>query len=330
MALRRRPVHGTPASAVGYAAFAKLFLAFPLCVAAAVQARAAGCSMALVSRLPLQPYESHLLVQASFNSKPAQLIFDTGAYSSVLTDAAVSRLGLHVMKGEEFASFRTSVRGIGGARSALGVTAHTVELGGLHARDYNFMAADFLAPPVDGLLSVDLISQFDIDLDFPEHQAVLYRPTGDCSAPAAFLASPLYMVPLLPFGDDRRPRVRVQIGDHDVVALVDTGAPTTSIFRSAAARLGVAALPAGPHVTAGGVGPRRVDAMEHVFEPVTVGDLTISNMKVAVLDDAAGTDGVEMLLGADFQQRVHLWISYSSHSLIMQYPPRPSKRAGAE
>jgi len=31
-----------------------------------------------------------------------------------------------------------------------------------------------------------------------------------------------------------------------------------------------------------------------------------------------------MLLGADFQARVHLWISYSSRTLIMQYPALPS------
>jgi hypothetical protein len=68
-------------------------------------------------------------------------------------------------------------------------------------------------------------------------------------------------------------------------------------------------------------------AVRHVFEPVSVGDLTFEHMKVDVLDDRRG-DEVEMLLGADFQQAVHLWISYSSHTLIMQFPPRPSKKVG--
>jgi hypothetical protein len=36
---------------------------------------------------------------------------------------------------------------------------------------------------------------------------------------------------------------------------------------------------------------------------------------------------VDVLLGEDFISRVHLWISYSSHTLIMQYPPKPSKKA---
>ncbi len=56
-----------------------------------------------------------------------------------------------------------------------------------------------------------------------------------------------------------------------------------------------------------------------------MGDLVFGNMKVAVLDEAAGDD-TDMLLGADFQTKVHLWISYSSHTLIMQYPPRASKQ----
>ena len=294
----------------------------------AMPSHASGCSMALVSKLPLQPYGSQFLVRATMNGKPAQLMFDTGSYTSILTVAAANRLGLHLMTSEEFRSSQTLVSGIGGGRSALGVTAHTIELGGLHARDYNFLEADFLQPPVDGLLSIDLISQFDIDLDLPEHQVMLYKPAGDCSAPAAFLASPLYTVPLLPTGEDRRPRIPVQIGERTLVALVDTGASGSAIFRRAAASLGVriADLSGAPHGTTGGVGSRRVTSVEHVFASMSVGDLAFENVRMRVLDESTGSDGVDMLLGADFQQKVHVWISYSSHSLIMQFPPLASKR----
>jgi predicted aspartyl protease len=264
-----------------------------------------------------------------FNDKPASLIFDTGSFTSILTQKAVARLGLPVARAEEFNAVTGTLGGIGGSRNWIAVTAQRVELGGLHAKNYNFLAADVVPPPADGLLSADLISQFDIDLDFPEQQVVLYRPLGDCSAPAAFLSSPLYAVPLRPFGEDRRPRVMVTIGGKDVVAMIDTGAGRTAIFRHAAERLGLRMddLAADPRSTVSGVGPRSVMAVRHVFEPVSVGDLTFEHMKVDVLDDRRG-DEVEMLLGADFQQAVHLWISYSSHTLIMQFPPRPSKKVG--
>ena len=60
-----------------------------------------------------------------------------------------------------------------------------------------------------------------------------------------------------------------------------------------------------------------------------MGDLVFANMRMDVLDDASGDD-TDMLLGADFQAKVHLWISYSSHTLIMQYPPKASKKMSAE
>ena len=80
--------------------------------------------------------------------------------------------------------------------------------------------------------------------------------------------------------------------------------------------------------------------MPHVFNTVTIGDLTFHNMKIDVLDQAdTGVDrhrtgslfavdtfsgGHDMTLGADFMSKVHLWISHSSHQLVMQYPPKPS------
>ena len=285
-----------------------------------------ACTMAHVSRLMLQPSQGNVLVDAQLNGGPAKLIFDTGAATSLLTEAAVERLGLRHMQGEEIRNTLATVSGIGGERTARYVTARQVELGGLHGRDYNFMAADLPMRWADGLLSIDLISQFDIDLDFPESQINLYRPTGDCSAPAAFLAGPLYSVPLEPFGRDRRPRVQVTVNGHRFLALVDTGAVRSAVFRSAAAQIGLQ-IPAqgqGSGTKAGGIGPVQVASTRQIVPELSVGDLVFEGMPMMVLDEAAH-DGISILLGADFQAHVHLWVSYSSGTLIMQYPPKPSK-----
>ena len=71
-----------------------------------------------------------------------------------------------------------------------------------------------------------------------------------------------------------------------------------------------------------------------------IGDLQFNNTVIQILEqDRVGverhrlgslfeqdelTGGHEVILGADFVQKVHLWISHSSHKLIMQYPPQPS------
>ncbi len=298
-------------------------------LALSLGAPARACEMNLVSTLPVRQLGSDLLVPITMNGQQAEMIFDTGAAISLVTQAAATRVGLRVIHREEGSSQPILAGGIGGARAALVMKAHTMDIGGLHARDMDIAVSDFMHPPIDGLLSLDLIAKFDVDLDVIESKIMLYRPRGDCSAPAAFLAQPLYPIPLRPTGEDPRPRITVQVGSQTVIAAIDTGAYHSAIFRGAADRLGLhpAALTAEPVLTVNGIGPRAVRAVRHAIEPVTIGDLEFSNMRLDVLDDAAD-DEVEMLLGADFLQTVHLWISYSSHTLILQYPPQASKKAG--
>jgi predicted aspartyl protease len=288
----------------------------------------AECRMALVSQLKLTTAAAGFLVPVTLNDKPVQLLFDTGSFTTILNLSTVAQLGLPSMRGEGVDGALGTISGVGGSKSAMAVTVHTVDIGGLKGRDYNFIAAETIRPPADGLLSIDLISQFDVDLDVPENKFVLYRPNGDCSAPAAFLAGPLSSTPLRPNGNDRRPRINVSVDGHTLVALIDTGATRTAIFRQAAERLGIdsSAPDAAPHQTVTGVGPSSVTAVTQVFKPITIGDLTFEKMPVTILNEHAGDD-VDMLLGADFQRLVHLWISYSSGTLVMQFPPRASKHA---
>jgi hypothetical protein len=47
-------------------------------------------------------------------------------------------------------------------------------------------------------------------------------------------------------------------------------------------------------------------------------------MTIADQDSGAGVD---MLLGYDFAKTVHLWISHSSQTVLMQYPAQPTPLA---
>jgi hypothetical protein len=113
--------------------------------------------------------------------------------------------------------------------------------------------------------------------------------------------------------------------------MIDTGANFSAIFRHTAERVGVHMEDASArqHGSGRGIGPQTVASVRMKLDTVDVGDLEFTNMPVEVLDDRRG-DEVEMLLGEEFQRRVHLWISYSSHTLIMQYPPTASKATSRE
>lgn len=300
--------------------------AVALCASAAAL-RAAPCTLALNSQLDLQPETD--LIPVLINQQPASLKLDTGSFTTILTAQATRRLRVHadLDKSEHFRGVTDDpwgLRGIGGMRNAQEVMAHSLDLGALHGRNFHLLSADIDLGPADGLLSIDFLADYDIDLDAAGRQVRLYRATGACGRPKVFLQPPLYVVPLLPSDADRRPRVMVSIEGHDFTAIIDTGAPDTAIFRHAGEKLGVSVENTSDrHVTVRGIGPDQVAAVTHVFASVTIGDLTIRHMPIDVLDDALGDD-VDVVLGRDFQRRLHVWISNSSGQLVLQYPPQAS------
>jgi clan AA aspartic protease (TIGR02281 family) len=109
-------------------------------------------------------------------------------------------------------------------------------------------------------------------------------------------------------------------------AVIDTGAFHTTIFRDSARRVGLGDAAKVGAGTMTGVGARRVHVDVRLATAMTIGDLTVNSMPIVVADQRH-TDNVDMLLGFDFVTRVHLWVSRSSGTLIMQFPPQASPAA---
>ena len=111
---------------------------------------------------------------------------------------------------------------------------------------------------------------------------------------------------------------------------MDTGAPLSLLYRDSAQRIGLdpQQLAADPRLNVAGTGPSRPGALLHVLTPVTMGELTIEKYPVAIVNEPSVL-GVDMLLGLDLLSRVHPWFSFSSHMLILQVPPSPSRPSPA-
>ena len=303
----------------------------------------AACDLGAIAVLPLQNDNDGQIVTIDINGHPARLVLDTGAFATTLKRSAAERLGIRMSE------LDADSYGVGGNRHLYRGTAKRMRIGGLSADGMVLAGQDFFARPsdadTDGLFGMNMMAAYDIDLDLPGDHVVLYEADGNCGKThVAGLAPPLYMVPLEYIEHDRQADVELLINGHRVRAVIDSGAAKTVIFRNGATRLGInmAELRAGQRHMGRGIGPRLVAEYEHVFETVQIGDLRINNMRIAVLDQAdvepaivhvgtrladpslGETGGEEMLLGADFMRKVHLWISHSSHKLVMQYPPQPS------
>jgi clan AA aspartic protease (TIGR02281 family) len=311
-----------------------LLLALSACAGQTV----ADCQSVRIADVPFTIEHGYLIVDVSLNGQPARLAFDTGSATSVLTRAAADRLHLRRLR-----SYDGDLVGIGGERPAGTVVADQFKIGDLHGSDFPFLRSEVFENednPPDGLLSADLMAKYDIDLDFPDHKIILYYQLSSCHGQAAVaLDQPLFSVPLIsPSSNEVRnpepneivdePTVMATVNGTSMPAVIDTGSDHTAIFRDTARRAGVndPDLFDGNSDTVTGVGPHDVRVAVRHLAQIGVGDITIQNLPVTVLDQhRTNQDG--MLLGLDFLARVHVWISHSSNTLVLQYPPLPSPRA---
>ncbi len=304
------------------------------------------CQLMPVANLPVQEVHKKLLVQAQVNDQPVTLVFDTGADETILTPDAAKRLGLHWTNMPS-----DTIQGIGGERKVATYRSNSIKVGTLHGESWQFLVADVDSGPmklaVDGLLGADILRRYDIDINIAGGRLTLFFPQHDCSHPTAFMAGPLYevgietsMAPWLTpqvrkildtsgtkfsraYGP---PTVNVTVGNQILRARVDTGAPSTVIFKPAFARLGLTEAEVTKHESGKiyGVGPRDAPAAGIVLTSLGIGDLELNNVTAILADQPVPFESPDMLIGLDTMKHIHFWISHTSGTLIMQYPPKPS------
>jgi hypothetical protein len=173
---------------------------------------------------------------------------------------------------------------------------------------------------------MDFLAQYDIDLDLPDKKVRLFKPIRGCHSAGAGLDEPLYTQPMYWQGGGyvERAIVPVGIAGRPMLAMIDSGSTSTTIYRNAINAAGITAadLAKDPHSYTVGIGPQKVATIQHRMAKLTIGDITIQDLPVSLIN--ATNNSIDMLLDRDFLSRVHVWLSFSSRTVVMQLPPRPS------
>jgi predicted aspartyl protease len=308
------------------------------------------CHLTRVAALSYALVDGHPVIQANIDAKPASLVFDTGAFRTILTPSAAKRLELSEETNQFERLQNRTIKGIGGERTTTLYKAHQVQFGLLHGETWRFLVADLgmdtMQPAPDGSFGADLMWRYDVDFDLPNNRFILYYPEHDCSAPSVFLHGNLFAVPLIdPLASFRQvktpsafkeffalspplhpsPKIHVTVGGKDLVAEIDTGSPTSFLYVNGAVKAGLKPekVASDPHIWAGGIGPNRVRGFRHVMESISIGDLEIDQLPLE-FGLESDDEGVDMLIGMDILRHIHMWISHSSGTVIMQYPAAPS------
>lgn len=276
-----------------------------------------------MANLPLMYTGPSLQVttEGRLNGQPATMLVDTGADLSFLTRTATERLGLTLT------TTGSTVGGIGGRAQVYRTKVDEFVAGPARSvKGYVRVLADFgFTPSFDAILGAPFLMQSDVELSLATKELKLFR-AKDCDD--AFLAYWDQAAQVIPFArrggrEDGNPRFAVRLDGKQYVAMIDSGAGSSSISVDAAKRAGF--KPDAPDAaragSTGGVGKTSVTVWRMQFKRFEMGDETIENPDIAVLDHEH--PDVDMILGDDFLRAHRVLFAMSQRKLYVSYVGGP-------
>ncbi len=277
------------------------------------------CALQPAAALPVRLIGNVPVTVAVINGHPSALILDIGSDVTLLSRSAAMRL-------EVPWDDRLAVRlnGAGGQARASRTVLPELQLGAATVPDVRAVVGQGLRPPIDGVLGINVLVGFEMDLDVPHGVVTLYR-ARPCAGVGPNWTGPFTRLPT------RQQRsghlfVPAQLNGQPVIGLLDTGASRTTIGLQAAADAGMteADLLHGPasvtqSLDAGGivVRPRR-------FRELRVGTDVIDQpmLNVADLPPQAG----DLIIGDDYLATRRVWIALATGSMFVSTADQPRPR----
>lgn len=291
------------------------------CLLLSAHAAWAACQVSARRTVPLEMAGGLMLVSVAVNGVPVPFLLDTGAERTVIGNQAA--MALKVAR-DEWVS--TDITGLGGnERERLGRPA-SLSLGGVALRRRTLVAdnsvvvgtiaSEMAGHPIAGLLGQDFLSVFDLDIDPAHGRLTLYDVAG---CVGDFLP---WREPYSGMQAIRLVRnilaVPVRVDGEQLTAELDSGAQRSVLLAPGVQRLDRRHLgpqPDGPEQLRG-FGAGSAGARLQRFGAIQVGAETISDMTL-LLTQARTLRSVDMLLGADWLSRRHVWISWATDQVLV-------------
>jgi hypothetical protein len=179
----------------------------------------------------------------------------------------------------------------------------------------------------DAIVGADYLLQTDMELSLADKTMQFFQASGCGDTILAYWDSNAMEVPFI--GKDsnsNRPYVEVELNGVKLMALLDTGAPTTSVTRHGAELAGVSVDAPGVRKagTVHGIGDKAVDNWVADFKQFRIGDETINNPQLPIHDTApTGEARYDVVLGIDFLRAHHILFAMSQHKLYLSYLGNP-------
>jgi len=277
---------------------------------------ALGCQVDLRATLPMSRAGTIFVVPVGLNGDTLDFELDTGSFRTILGRRAADRLDVVL---DEWVT--TRVHGIGGEEQFRLARPQTLSLGGMMMRrrtlagDNTVLVGDIpenvSGRRVVGLLGEDYLSQFDLDLD-PANGTLGLSDVKDCSGDfVPWRAQKTAVAAVRPFGNVLL--VPVHVGGQAMLALLDTGSEVSTVLAPGMAKLG---LDPGGSRRMRGVGPEIMMGRPADLS-LQVGSLPAATTSLLLLP-ARISPLIDVLLGADWLGRHHVWISWATNQVFVE------------
>jgi hypothetical protein len=283
-------------------------------------AAAATCTLSVVASLPLTVSGSRLYVPITMNATDGLFMVDTGSQDTLLTAdyAARSHVGMDTHAGRKIYS------GAGGRQTLPVNMAHVrrIEMAKLAFQDWEFAVIPAEAGGLgktqhDGILGMDFMHYFDIDVELDTHRLIFWR-LQDCRDIHPEWSGDYDSIPLtrMPSHGETIP---ILLDNAILDVQFDTGADGLLLTRAAGAKAGVTDDMLNhdhdPH--GAGVGGS-FPSVVHQFGLLMVGKSEFHQPKVVVETETHRTSYDDGLIDWRYLKARKFWISNSTGTLFVQ------------
>lgn len=280
----------------------------------------AACRIQHVTTTIFQTKSGLIGIPLRLNGVPISFLLDTGASRSQIARNIIKKL--HIPRDRWSSS---TIRGVGGYQRSRDADLKSLTLDGvpLHRnridRDLTLAVGPAVSPGstrLAGILGADILSAYDVDIDFGQNSVSLMTIAG-CSGVFVPWTSPVMAIPAIrPLQTLMLIPVRI---DHTVMlALLDTGANLSIITATGMQKLGLtqASISDGRPQKISGIGPETVTAWLHRFDQLHIGtesdqDIPLWVAPIHILPI------IDMIIGLDWLHRHRIWISYATNQVFM-------------
>ncbi len=274
--------------------------------------------------IPVRIVDRRPIATLTLNGVQVPMLVDSGAFFSMISASTATQLNLPLQN----LPFGMQIQGYTGPISAKMTRVEKMGLLGVQLSNVEFIVGgNELGAGIMGVLGRNILSMADTEYDLAHGAVRLSFPKGDC-ADTNFAhwagEAPVIEVPLK-LGDNRQDtavRVEVKINGKRTLALLDTGAPQTTLTLRAARRAGIEENELTPAGRTGGAGAGRVKAWTGPVALFELGGQKISNSRLHIADTDDSNQG--MLLGLDYFLSHRILVSRLQRQIYITWNGNPA------